>query len=1062
MSRLLQSLVELTTAHAISRKRLVCIDFASGHELLQSLARTTGGWVGWEAVTPASIAVELAFVPLEERGERKASDVEVAVLVNEALDRVVSAKMVTEAFAELTEGAGYRGALRRALLEARAGALTPQALREAAEGNQSAIALAAVLEQYEELLVDRKLVDSAGLLQVALDSFDQEAPFVLDGITVLTPSLSMHGLQGALLDRLRSFGAIIADSDAPVGRSAPVYLLAAHHTPSPNEPSSILASLAEHDAANSIGPTADASLVTADVFAATTPAEELREVCRRVLAEGLRWDDVEIASTDTATYGVALDALCSRLGVGVTMTNGLPMGRTRIGRALDRWFTWIGNGLPADVLRHALEAGDIELAGSGVSPARLAREMRGFRIGWGVSRYRAAIDRITTGESVADMMPFDDDDDAFEERRAHRRTAHEALAALLGQVLASLPPVPERGADTTVRSSVHDLAKAALAYLALVQDRGPAEAQTRQQLEARLLELASAIHPATDFRSALAALREALDDLTAWPLLTNANKPWASAGAMLHLTSLKHAGCAGRKRVFVVGLDAERTRGGVLQDPVLSDAVRIRLTAGRLLTVELRRERDMWRTEAALAALRGRVTLSYAMQSSDESVAGPSPLLLQVWRTINGQPASGFKEMRVELNPASCAVPSPNGPGGPLDARDVWLSAMVDGALTLRGDAQIREAFPSLAAGLTARDSLLATEFSEYQGRVPEAGSALDPLAQPDRQVSPSSLETLGSCALAWFYRYGLGLRAPDDPEYDVSQWLDAMQRGLLLHGVFEQFVTEYLDRPDAIIEPEAASRMTKLVEQTLLAYREVAPPPSEMLFASEAASLQRDALTFLEMEREQRIKYPGDRWMKLELPFGTQHDGSAAAAPGTFEVADGRMLSLKGRADRVDMLADGSLRVVDYKTGSSKRYLPAQSKAAFGGGRHLQPALYAAAVESITGDKVSAFEYRFPTEKGSSEIVRYEAAQLASARSVVSELIHLVSTGNFIATDDHNDCTYCDYKTICRASTEDFRPVSPRANWSAQPGVSTLAHASMRARRGSASPDSVSASEQT
>lgn len=101
MPRLLQSLVELTTTHALSRKRLVCVDHAYGHELLQTLARATGGWVGWEAVTPAGIAAELAFVPLAERGERKATDVEVAVLVNDALDRVVSARLVTDAFADL-------------------------------------------------------------------------------------------------------------------------------------------------------------------------------------------------------------------------------------------------------------------------------------------------------------------------------------------------------------------------------------------------------------------------------------------------------------------------------------------------------------------------------------------------------------------------------------------------------------------------------------------------------------------------------------------------------------------------------------------------------------------------------------------------------------------------------------------------------------------------------------------------------------------------------------------------------------------------------------------------
>ena len=1059
MSRLLQSLSAITAANPFVRKRLVGIDVNYGRELLQSLARQTGGWIGWEAVTVGRLAGDLAFVPLSGRGERIASDIETAALVNAALDGAIEAGQITGRFAELARGLGFRGALRDALLDARTGGVTVNSLQDVAAADPSASALAVVLERYEALLVERKLADPAAVLRCALVAFDAEAPFLLDGVIALVPSLTMRGLAGDLLTRLRELGAVILDADMPRGITAPPSLLAGRQKPPADASSassalhtcSLLALVSGSAVPEITSHPVDASFVTADIFVAATPAEELREVCRRAMAEGLRWDDVEIASTDPDSYGIALDALCGRLGVGTTMLKGVPLARTRLGRALDRWFAWIGDGLPADVLRQALEAGEIGLEGSGYPSSRLAGELRAFNIGWGRARYEAAIAQVESGHSTASMSPRDGDDDDFEERRARRIAVHGAVATLLRTLLASLPAVPERGNDRPVRTSVDALAGATLAYLALVHSHGQAERHTMERLQGRLEELARVSTADTSFGSALAALREALGDLRAWPMVTEERKPWSSAGGMLHLTSVQHAGTSGRKRIFVVGLDADRTRGGMLPDPVLSDDVRGRLGDGRLVTSGERREAGAWRTGAALAALRGRVTLSYAIDAADGGVAGPAPLLLQAWRLIHDTPACSFEEMQHALLPPACAVPRDHAGAVPLDARDVWLSALVDGALVLDGNVQTREAFASLAAGLDAMEIASGTELTGYHGHVPAAGPALNPLAQPDREISPSALEKLSACPLAWFYKYGLSLKDPQDAEYDATRWLDALQRGSLLHGVYERFVGDYLDRQDAIDDESAVAHVRALVDRAIDKYRVLVPPPSEMVYATEAAALRSDARAFLEMERVQRRSAPDDRWQSVELAFGTQFDGTPPAAPGTFALGDGHELKVRGRVDRIDTLADGSLRVVDYKTGSHKHYQPSRSGGAFAGGRHLQPSLYAEAVQSITGTSVGIFEYRFPTEKGESETVSYGAAELSAARAVVRELLGLVQAGHFIATDDSGDCSYCDYRAICRAHRGDFKTDSPRASWSAGCGLPAGPHAAMRGRRGNA-----------
>ena len=60
----------------------------------------------------------------------------------------------------------------------------------------------------------------------------------------------------------------------------------------------------------------------------------------------------------------------------------------------------------------------------------------------------------------------------------------------------------------------------------------------------------------------------------------------------------------------------------------------------------------------------------------------------------------------------------------------------------------------------------------------------LDPRVNPDVVLSASRLEDLGTCPLRYLYRTVLRLRPPDDPEFDPDRWLNALERGSLLHAV--------------------------------------------------------------------------------------------------------------------------------------------------------------------------------------------------------------------------------------------------------------------------------------
>jgi hypothetical protein len=171
-------------------------------------------------------------------------------------------------------------------------------------------------------------------------------------------------------------------------------------------------------------------------------------------------------------------------------------------------------------------------------------------------------------------------------------------------------------------------------------------------------------------------------------------------------------------------------------------------------------------------------------------------------------------------------------------------------------------------------------------------------------------------------------------------------------------------------------------------------------------------------------------------------------AGKGPFVLPDGRVLLTYGRVDRVDEMPNGSLRVIDYKTGKATMYARNPKGGAFNGGRQLQPALYLSAVQSLLGRAVSSVEYRFPTERGGNEIVAYTNQELLGVGGIVSGLLGHVHAGLFIPTNDAGDCGYCDYKEICRASREGFNTQSPRAEWAKAHADGLAEYASMLARR--------------
>ncbi|MGH7445378.1 MAG: PD-(D/E)XK nuclease family protein, partial [Longimicrobiales bacterium] len=584
----------------------------------------------------------------------------------------------------------------------------------------------------------------------------------------------------------------------------------------------------------------------------------------------------------------------------------------------------------------------------------------------------------------------------------------------------------------------------------------PAEAEIDRAAKDRLVERLERIEATltrmTTLRGALATLIEKLDERVPAPE-AGGRAPWLSSGGRLHFTDIDGAGQSGRRLTFIVGLDAGRFPDVSMSDALLSDRDRRRLGAGRALpalpTSAERIEERRHAFAAALARVRGKVTLSYAAWSAAEGrTVAPSSELLQAFRLQTGNADADYEALQRALAPHASAVPravvpepavrgaarrptavqpgAARAPAAQLDASDVWLGALDDHGLLRRGDTVVAAAYPALARGLAGVSARAGDVPTAFHG-VLRPRPSFDPRGR-DVPMSASRLQTLGTCPHRYLVQVVLGVRPPRDPDDDPARWLTALERGAALHEVFEQTLREARKRgvtPDGESVRGGARTLhdiaASVLDAVLTTIAAEQPPPGPAVRDAERRALHADVRAFVRM----LVDEPRE-WIALEAAFGEDD------APVTLELAGGP-LRIRGKIDRIDRTADDALVVVDYKTGSI--YPFRRETGTYAGGRRLQHAFYAAGAEALHEGVVQRVEYQFPGERGRNESAVYEHADIHDAPRLIDHLVDMAARGWFVPTDDEKeDCRYCDVRAVCRVRVSGSDKVdSPLADWSAR-----------------------------
>jgi ATP-dependent helicase/nuclease subunit B len=434
------------------------------------------------------------------------------------------------------------------------------------------------------------------------------------------------------------------------------------------------------------------------------------------------------------------------------------------------------------------------------------------------------------------------------------------------------------------------------------------------------------------------------------------------------------------------------------------------------LTSDALRE-DLFGTARLLASLRGRVTLSFpSFDVIEAKPSFPASVVLQAWRLIQGDASLDYSRLLFSLPKPKGLLP--DGTAEALDDTDWWLAKVRPGSDVDAFDTVLRN-FPDIASGVRAAAIRAGHKVSPYEGRIKVRPEDLHPALNADIVMSASRIEKLAACPFGYFLRYVLGISPPDDIEYNPSCWLDAAQRGRLIHDILCGFMTRVRDAREEVDPRRHAGLLKEIAETSVSRFRDEVPPPSEGIFEKERAELLRTIEVFLNAEAG-RIGSVDP--LLFEVSFGTgAKDGEGFEEPVEVELGGGRTFRLKGRIDRIDRIGKGAYRVIDYKTGKIRDHEALENaRNCFGQGKILQHALYAVAAERILKAKgldraprVVESGYSFPTRQGEGKEVFVRDLDRKRLREVLTLLFDVFQTGNFVANPDAS-CDFCDLAAAC------------------------------------------------
>ncbi len=286
------------------------------------------------------------------------------------------------------------------------------------------------------------------------------------------------------------------------------------------------------------------------------------------------------------------------------------------------------------------------------------------------------------------------------------------------------------------------------------------------------------------------------------------------------------------------------------------------------------------------------------------------------------------------------------------------------------------------------------------------ARAPIDPLAPVGSLAAAAyavtSLDRYRECPFKYFAAQVLRL----DEEREDHPGLSPQERGAFVHDVFHAFFARWGAAGRGTIELASFEDARRLFAEVVDEWLEALPESERPL---ERARLIGSAAG----------SGIGERVFRFEAarPLPIVERLLEVSVSGDHAIADGqrtRRVRLRGTADRVDLIADGTMRLVDYKTGKASAAR-----------KSLQVPVYAICAEQhLKGHKGRAWRVAeagylaFGREEPYASVLTEDNRDtvLPSAASALIDAVDAIERGAFpVAPEEPHLCTFCGFAAVCR-----------------------------------------------
>jgi len=475
--------------------------------------------------------------------------------------------------------------------------------------------------------------------------------------------------------------------------------------------------------------------------------------------------------------------------------------------------------------------------------------------------------------------------------------------------------------------------------------------------------------------------------------------------------------------VFVPGLAERIFPRKVVEDPILPDEQRRKSGSD---TLNLRKDRlDLERLALRLAigAARDRVYLSYPridVQQSRPRV--PSFYALETLRAAEGV-LPGLEEISARAESktrARLGWPAPDRSEDAIDEAEYDL-ALLANLLTQDAEEAIGSAHyllsanEHLARALRARSRRWLRRWTPNDGLVDPDELARQSMANQQfsaRSFSATALQNYANCPYRFFLSAVLRLEQRQEPA--PIELIDPLTRGSLFHETQFEVLTSLKSKGLLPLQPESLDEAFELVDVSLdrLAseLEDQLAPAIPRVWQDGINSIRADLREWL------RRSSTSDQWVpeKFELSFGLSDRGPRNSDPASIKepvevIGD---LKLRGSIDLVEQAANGNYRVTDHKTGKAR----AAKGTVVGGGKYLQPLLYALACNKLLSMRVESGRLYYCTADGGYEerVVSLNDENIQVITTVLIAVRQALADGFLPAAPEDGACAWCDFLAVC------------------------------------------------